>query len=57
MRNLSGNHAQGVALAAKRLGIPAKIVMPVPTPAIKVNTVAAVLSMWDHNNTKAFLCL
>ncbi|GAB5586218.1 threonine deaminase [Umbelopsis nana] len=31
----AGNHAQGVALAAKKLGIPAKIVMPVPTPAIK----------------------
>ncbi|KAH8554726.1 threonine ammonia-lyase, biosynthetic [Umbelopsis sp. PMI_123] len=31
----AGNHAQGVALAAKQLGIPAKIVMPVPTPAIK----------------------
>jgi peptide deformylase len=32
----AGNHAQGVALAAKTLGIKAKIVMPVPTPAIKV---------------------
>lgn len=32
----AGNHAQGVALAAKTLGIQAKIVMPVPTPAIKV---------------------
>ncbi|CAM0142476.1 threonine deaminase [Umbelopsis sp. WA50703] len=31
----AGNHAQGVALAAKKLGITAKIVMPVPTPAIK----------------------
>lgn len=31
-----GNHAQGVAISAKKLGIKAKIVMPVPTPAIKV---------------------
>lgn len=30
-----GNHAQGVALAAQKLGIKAKIVMPVPSPAIK----------------------
>jgi threonine dehydratase len=35
----AGNHAQGVALAAKRLGIPARIVMPVTTPAIKVEAV------------------
>ncbi len=32
----SGNHAQGVALAAKRLGIPATIVMPSDAPAVKV---------------------
>ncbi|KAI8094883.1 threonine ammonia-lyase, biosynthetic [Gilbertella persicaria] len=31
----AGNHAQGVAISAKKLGIKAKIVMPVPTPAIK----------------------
>ncbi|KAI9266108.1 threonine ammonia-lyase, biosynthetic [Sporodiniella umbellata] len=31
----AGNHAQGVAMAAKKLGIKAKIVMPLPTPAIK----------------------
>ena len=35
----AGNHAQGVALAAKRLGIPAWIVMPRTTPAIKVEAV------------------
>jgi threonine dehydratase len=35
----AGNHAQGVALAAKRRGIPALIVMPQTTPAIKVNAV------------------
>lgn len=32
----SGNHAQGVALAAKRLGLPAVIVMPADAPAIKI---------------------
>jgi len=37
----AGNHAQGVALAARRRGIPAVIVMPVTTPAIKVQAVAA----------------
>jgi threonine dehydratase len=35
----AGNHAQGVALAAARLGIRAVIVMPCTTPAIKVNGV------------------
>jgi threonine dehydratase len=37
----AGNHAQGVALAAKRRGIPAIIVMPVTTPQIKVQAVVA----------------
>lgn len=32
----SGNHAQGVALAAKLLGVPALIVMPADAPAVKV---------------------
>ncbi len=31
----SGNHAQGVAWAAKRLGIPAVIVMPADAPKVK----------------------
>ena len=35
----AGNHAQGVALAARRLGCEATIVMPVTTPAIKINAV------------------
>ncbi len=35
----AGNHAQGVALAASKLGIKAVIVMPVTTPLIKVNSV------------------
>ena len=37
----AGNHAQGVALAAQRLGCTATIVMPVTTPRIKVEAVAA----------------
>ena len=32
----AGNHAQGVAYHAKRLGIPATIVMPIGTPMVKV---------------------
>jgi threonine dehydratase len=32
----SGNHAQGVAIAAKRLGIPAVIVMPADAPSVKI---------------------
>jgi len=36
----AGNHAQGVALAARTRGIPALIVMPVTTPDIKVSAVA-----------------
>lgn len=32
----AGNHAQGVALAAAQLGVPATIVMPCTTPLIKV---------------------
>ena len=37
----SGNHAQGVAIAAERLGIPAVIVMPSDAPAIKVDNTRA----------------
>src|SRR5690606_7526384 len=38
----SGNHAQGVALAARRLGMAATIVMPADAPAVKRDaTVAA----------------
>jgi threonine dehydratase len=37
----AGNHAQGVALAAQRLGCRATIVMPVTTPQIKVAAVKA----------------
>ncbi|TAE59560.1 MAG: threonine ammonia-lyase, biosynthetic [Nostocales cyanobacterium] len=37
----AGNHAQGVALSASRLGTKAIIVMPVTTPEVKVNAVKA----------------
>lgn len=37
----AGNHAQGVALSASRLGCRATIVMPVTTPRLKVEAVAA----------------
>ena len=37
----SGNHAQGVALAAQKLGVDATIVMPRTTPTIKVDAVRA----------------
>jgi len=35
----AGNHAQGVALAARKLGIRARIVMPCTTPGIKIAAV------------------
>ena len=48
----AGNHAQGVALSAKRLGIRAVIVMPRTTPEIKINAVEAlgaeVVLFGDH---------
>jgi threonine dehydratase len=37
----SGNHAQGVAWAAKRLGIAATIVMPVDAPQVKLDATRA----------------
>src|SRR5690606_34923414 len=37
----AGNHAQGVALGARQLGIDAVIVMPATTPRIKVEAVEA----------------
>lgn len=35
----AGNHAQGLALSAQKLGVPAIIVMPLTTPDIKVSAV------------------
>jgi threonine dehydratase len=37
----AGNHAQGVALAARRLGCHALVVMPTTTPTLKVDAVRA----------------
>ena len=37
----AGNHAQGVALAARKRGVRAVVVMPVTTPTIKVDAVRA----------------
>ena len=37
----AGNHAQGVALAARKLGCRAVIVMPVTTPKVKIDAVQA----------------
>ena len=37
----AGNHAQGVALSAARLGLRAVIVMPVTTPQLKIDAVRA----------------
>ncbi|TNE80764.1 MAG: threonine ammonia-lyase, biosynthetic [Gammaproteobacteria bacterium] len=37
----AGNHAQGLAMAAKKMGVKATIVMPSTTPQIKVNAVKA----------------
>jgi threonine dehydratase len=37
----AGNHAQGVALAAKRRGVRAVIVMPLTSPQIKIDAVRA----------------
>lgn len=37
----AGNHAQGVAFSAQKLGLKAKIVMPATTPQIKIDAVRA----------------
>ncbi|RZL00924.1 MAG: threonine ammonia-lyase, biosynthetic [Rubrivivax sp.] len=37
----AGNHAQGVAMGARRLGCQAIIVMPVTTPQVKIDAVAS----------------
>ncbi|WP_230769821.1 threonine ammonia-lyase [Sphingomonas sp. Leaf4] len=37
----SGNHAQGIAWAAKRLGMPATIVMPADAPRVKLEATMA----------------
>jgi threonine dehydratase len=50
----AGNHAQAVAYHARRLGIPATIVMPVTTPLVKVeNTRAHGATVLLHGETLA----
>jgi threonine dehydratase len=54
-----GNHAQGVAIAARHLGIDATIIMPLCTPQIKVDAVRAlganvVLHGDDFDAAKAY---
>jgi len=49
----SGNHAQGVARAARLLGMPALIVMPSDAPQVKVDGVLAdggEVHLYDRNN-------
>ena len=49
----SGNHAQGVAIAAERLGIPAIIVMPSDAPEIKIDSTrshGAEIVFYDRRN-------
>ena len=53
----AGNHAQGLALAAQKMGINATIVMPKTTPLIKVDAVRAwgakVILFGDNYDTAA----
>ena len=49
----SGNHAQGVALAAKLLGMPATIVMPADAPAVKLagtRALGAEVRLYDRHS-------
>mmetsp|Transcript_49353 Transcript_49353/g.116298 ORF Transcript_49353/g.116298 Transcript_49353/m.116298 type:complete len:605 (-) Transcript_49353:582-2396(-) len=55
----AGNHAQGVAMSAKKLGCKAIIAMPTVTPAIKINSVKrlgaeVVLVGEQFDDTKAY---
>jgi threonine dehydratase len=56
----AGNHAQGVALSAKHLGMRAVIVMPKTTPDIKVEAVRAlnaeVVLVGDHYSEAKLHC-
>jgi len=49
----SGNHAQGVARAAKMLGMPAAIVMPADAPAVKMDAtrdLGAEIILYDRHS-------
>jgi cysteine synthase len=43
----AGNHAQGVALSAAKLGVRAVIVMPTTTPQVKIDAVKAKVESMD----------
>ncbi len=49
----AGNHAQGVALAAQKLGCRALIVMPVTTPRIKIEAVKSPSSIPTMTRTSS----
>lgn len=52
----AGNHAQGVALASKKFGLSALIVMPRTTPSIKVDAVesyGATIELYGDNYSEA----
>ena len=53
----AGNHAQGVALSAKKLGCRAVIVMPVTTPKVKIDAVQALggeVALFGDSYTDAY---
>lgn len=53
----AGNHAQGVALGAKKLGTTAKIVMPETTPIVKIKAVQALggeVILWGDSYDDAY---
>ncbi len=53
----AGNHAQGVALSAQKLGIKATIVMPRTTPSIKIDAVesyGAEVILYGDNYSEAY---
>lgn len=53
----AGNHAQGVALSAKKLGLSAVIVMPKTAPSIKVEAVksfGAEVELYGDNYSEAY---
>ena len=54
----AGNHAQGVAYAAKAYGVPATIVMPTTTPLIKVERTRSYgASVVLHRDIRLFIRL
>ncbi len=53
----AGNHAQGVALAARRLGAKATIVVPLTTPSVKTEAIQALgaeLILYGDNYDEAY---